>query len=229
MRRSLAARRRFLLLLLAACIPSAGAMVSCSNDPCSVPTCPTVKPIYSNTFEAAVGAEWSNAERNTAPNGRVFLGRFSGNQASSLTLVGLPSHKALTLTVRLYTIQSWDGNTGPDDFYVLAGGNTLLHTTFSNVTTVQSYPDQYLAGTHAARTGASEVDSLGYVPWGDATYDLAFTFPHSESSIVINFQGYLREGGGWGGVENESWGIDDIYVWAGPGNFPPPHTILLGP
>lgn len=146
--------------------------------------------LYANDFQAAVGPAWSPANLGTVappsdPNRRFlgchdpaspgidlglgshFLPQFHC-PAVSLTLTGLPVHSSLLLSFDLYVIQSWDGNNstfGPDILDVaVAGGPTLLHTTFSNVLTSgfdQSYPGTHPAATNATHTGAAEINSLG--------------------------------------------------------------------
>ena len=114
--------------------------------------------------------EWSNDARDVTPSGRVFLGQFL-NQTVSLLLSGLPTHSQVTVSFDLFVIQSWDGNfprAGPDIWdLTVAGGPTLLHTTFSNCRHNQAYPDTFPGGDNPAGTGASEVNTLGYL-FGDS-------------------------------------------------------------
>jgi hypothetical protein len=155
-----------------------------------------------------------------------FLGRFSDDLAQ-LSLSGLPSHTSLTLTFKLYIIHSWDGNGGNDRWKCgVLNGPTLLMANFSNTTATQSYPlDATICGgggcyNCAPKAGASAVDSLDfggpYASRGDAIYDVAVTFPHNASSIVIEFQGLMDTVD----LDDESWGIDDVYLWKGPATFP---------
>jgi hypothetical protein len=198
---------------------------SCSQDPCAPIERPVaVTPIYENDFSRGLGDEWSVDKREESPTGVQFLGRFAAEKAQ-LNLSGLPSHTSLTLTFKLYIIHSWDGN-GENDRWKCSvlNGPTLLIATFSNTTSSQSYPlDSSLCGGSGcscdAKTGASAVDSLGFVSQSgytyDAIYDIAVTFSHSESTIIIEFQGLTDEA-----LDNESWGIDDVYLWKGPETFP---------
>jgi hypothetical protein len=50
----------------------------------------------------------------------------------------------------------------------------------------------------------------------DAVYDLIFTFPHSESSIMLNFSASLTEGMDPSGVWDESWGLDNFALTPEP-------------
>ena len=123
----------------------------------------------------------------------------------------------VTLEFDLFIIDSWDGNNtsfGPDQFNLsIAGGNTLLNTTFSNIqdTELSDYPQAYPgstgAGNYPAGTGATEIDTLGYTYCGDSVYHLSYTFPNVSNSITLNFSGI-----GLQGIGDESWGLDNISV-----------------
>jgi hypothetical protein len=178
--------------------------------------------VYFNDFEGTVGSEWSNTLTDTTPVGdRKFLGQF-GNDTVSLTLTDLPPHTNMTVTFDLFIIQSWDGNNigyGPDIWELsVAGGPTLLYTTFSNAFASetdfrQAYPDSYPGGDNPGLTGAAESDTLGYPDTSgydganDSVYRLSFSFPHSESSLTLNFASN-SDGPGYG----ESWGLDNVTV-----------------
>jgi hypothetical protein len=203
---------------------------------------------YTSNFEGVVGSEWSNTLTDTTPVGaRTFLGQF-GNDTISLTLAGLPSHSSLTIAFDLFVIRSMDGSAttvggdgipdGPDVWHLdVAGGLTLLSTTFSNNAVYppldrQAYPDTFPGGDHLARTGAAENDTLGYTfgyPFStgvvvlpaDSVYDLSFTFAHAGSTVTFNFSGSGMEP-----LFNESWGIDNVRVWTEE-TIPAPAAIVL--
>jgi len=169
---------------------------------------------YRNDFEGPVGAEWSSRRVEATPAGsRRFLGQFT-NDVVNLRLDNLPRHTWVTLSFDLFVLQSWDGNhatVGPDLWSVgIDGGPTLLRTTFSNSEPSQAYPDPYPGGDHSSRTGAAEIDTLGYQYIGDSVYRLTFTFQHTGRSIAFNFAGSGLEPAG-----NESWGLDNVQVDAG--------------
>jgi hypothetical protein len=115
-----------------------------------------------------------------------------------------------------------DGNNpefGPDQWRMsVAGGMTLLHTTFSNAFASeldfrQAYPDSSPGGDHPGLTGAAEQDTLGYADnsayagANDAVYRLHLTFPHGENTLTLHFAGFGQEG-----VGDEGWGIDNVRV-----------------
>jgi hypothetical protein len=183
---------------------------------------------YRDDFEAPVGSEWSSASTDTTPSGRRFLGQF-GNQTVSLTLTCLPAHTSVSLTLDLFIIRSWDGNTttdprfgavGPDVWSLtLKDSPTTWQTTFTNWEIYdfrQAYPSTYPGGDYAPYTGAVEKNSLGYtIKAGndfiaqDAVYHLSFAFPHSAASLVFNFSA-----SGLQPLADEGWGIDNIGVIA---------------
>jgi hypothetical protein len=168
-----------------------------------------------------------------------FLGEFGGprigrpgdpgynrtrvDQTICLTLTNLPPHAALRLTFDLLVLKSWDGNSpiyGPDRWALsIAGGPVLLDTTFSNNPKVgkegshQNYPQPQAL----PRTGAARTNSLGCAFFGDSIYPLAFTFPHSGSTLELNFSSSLFEGKG---LADESWGLDNVRLVIAPN--PPP-------
>ena len=188
--------------------------------------------LYRNDFEGSVGPEWSHTTTSTTPSGaRRFLGEF-GNDTVSLNFTGLPAHNQVSLSFELFLIRSWDGNAsrnaagtvvGPDAWELtVAGGTTLLRTTFGNhdfipILNRQAYPHAYPDGEHPARTGASENNTLGYafdfVEEGlgsrplDSVYRLTFTFDHTATSLGFDFTAF-----GLQSLSDESWGLDNVTV-----------------
>ena len=196
---------------------------------------------YSNNFENTSNplTEWSNHSTDNTP-GTVshatdrFLGQF-GNSATLLTLNSLPIHDHITLSFDLFIIRGWDGNTdippwggssiGPDIWFCsVQGAEQLIYTTFTNNEQLgfrQAYPLGYPSGDFPARSGAIEINTLGFLAVDadfvhDSVYHLDFTFTHSQSNIVMNFGATGLES-----LANESWGIDNVTV------TPEPATLLL--
>ena len=177
--------------------------------------------VYLNDFEGGfVGAEWSRTDLSITPAGdRNFLGEF-GNDTVSITLNALPAHADLTISFDLFIIRSMDGNSanaglGPDIWNLsVAGGPVLVSTTFANTPNArQSFPDSVPAD-HAAQTGATEVNTLGYLfTYGtepepsDAVYHLAIAFSHTANSVQFDFSGSGMEA-----LANESWGLDNVRI-----------------
>jgi hypothetical protein len=143
------------------------------------------------------------------------------DESINLSLDRLPPHTSMTLALDLYILKSWDGDSptyGPDRWKVgMVGGPTLLDATFSNNfktetdLSFQSYPT---AGS-APQTGAAAANTLGYGFWfGDATYHLTFTVPHSAGSAIVAFSSSLNEGKAEQArqTRDESWGLDNVRV-----------------
>jgi len=202
--------------------------------------------VYSNGFEGLVGSEWSKTTTSATPIGaRGSLGEF-GRETVTLTLSNLPSHDSITVSYDLFVIRSWDGNNGggltppfgPDVWSLgLGGGPELFTTSFGNFgapINVQSFPDSYPDGNHPHRTGASEVNTLGYVyanAWPmDTVYELTSTFGHTANHLELLFTAVLRES-----MEdvrdNESWGLDNVQVSIHavpePEIIPEPSTLII--
>ena len=179
--------------------------------------------VYFNDFEQGAGSEWSDPSVDVTPvGGRHFLGQFS-NGTVTLALTGLPDHGSVTVRFDLFVIQSWDGNgnvpgTGPDIWDLgIPDGPTLLHTTFSNTGSAgnrQAYPGSYPGGDFRARKGADEKNTLGYPLYGDSVYNLAYTFAHNGSSLVVAFTASDLQG-----IDDESWGLDNVKVIASVANL----------
>ena len=174
--------------------------------------------VYSNDFEGAVGSEWSNTSTDTAPaDPTQFLGQF-GSQTVSLTLTSLPSHSSATVSFELFIIRSWDGHKsgpGPDIWDLsVSGGPTLLNTTFAtHEPRRQAYPAAYPGNSgpphnlpHAGATCANCLGLPNFFGKGDR-YTLSFTFPHSGSSLKLDFSGI-----GLQSLSDESWGLDNVKV-----------------
>jgi len=151
------------------------------------------------------------------------------DQTISLSLTNLPAHSALEVMFDLYTIRSWDGDSpafGRDRFILsVAGGPTLLDTTFSNnpkTNSDASYQD-YPAAHSAPWAGALATGTLGYNGFfKDGIYRLRYTFPHTNAAVTINFSSSLFEGKG---TEDEAWGLDNVTISTGT-NLPSPGSSV---
>ena len=194
--------------------------------------------LYTNDFENPVGPEWSTNHRIQTPGGTRpqtwFLGGdINGhnlgfaNDSVTLSLNNLAPHSWLEITFDLYIINTWDGisASGPDYFTLaVQDGPVLLQTTFANTVVSQSYPADVGSGSYPSRTGALEVNSLGF-DWlnlfGDTVYRIIRRVHSSASSVQFQFIGGVNEPDG----RNETWGLDNVTVCAGD----PPPTIVSQP
>jgi hypothetical protein len=180
------------------------------------------RPPGSGTREAppVVNTEWPRGRH------RRFLGEFGGpkvdptartrvGQTIRLRLTGLARHSKATVSFDLLVLRSWDGESpayGPDRFRLgVAGGPTLIETTFSNnpkVDADKSLQD-YPVPNSPPRSGAASTGTLDSGFFADSIYRLAFTFPHSADALTLEFTSDLFEGKG---TEDEAWGLDDVSV-----------------
>ncbi|MHB0935184.1 MAG: type II secretion system protein [Armatimonadota bacterium] len=168
---------------------------------------------YTPDFSRAIGPEWSLTKQGTTPSGaHPFLGEF-GNETVTLALTGLPKHKNVTVSLDLYVIRAWQGNTGSDAWQMrIAGGDTLLNTTFSNVAAAnQAYPDPAPAGNNPAQTGAKATNSLGFThpPDGvmDAVYHLEAVFSHTANRLTLEFSA-----SGLPALTEASWALANVDI-----------------
>ena len=175
-----------------------------------------------------------------SPNHRAtFLGEFGGppigkpgdrdwnrtrvDQTVVITLKDLRKHSKIAVEFDLYVLKSWDGNSkpfGPDRFKVrVAGEAPILDTTFSNNPKVkedgssQSYPETSgKVRNNPPQKGAASTGKLGYNNFfKESIYHLSIEFPHTSSTLKLEFESSLFEGKG---EADESWGLDNIVVRA---------------
>lgn len=186
-----------------------------------------INPIYTNDFEQPVGKEWCTFSRSATPSGRTFLGEF-GNQHACLSLGNLPPSSQIQVSFDLFIIRSWDGNQamgdpdnplflgpngqiGPDRWLFSANDHIILDTTFTNWPTFrQAFPGNYPSGDFPAWHLAKEIFSLGYEFFGisqDSVYHLLKTFQQVSSTLSLDFSA-----AGLQGIDDESWGIDNIEI-----------------
>src|SRR5947207_1195152 len=93
---------------------------------------------YFTDFENGVGPEWSLSSLESAETNYFtrFTGRFS-NEAQTLTLTNLTVGQSYSAGFDFYVIDSWDGHSGPGDYFNVSiattqGTNQIFHETFRN-------------------------------------------------------------------------------------------------
>jgi hypothetical protein len=201
------------------------------------------KVVFEDNFEEAPKGAWSQTKTETTPNGKAkFLGQF-GTDTVKLALNDLPPHKTVTANFDLYINNVWVGDfaeRGKDAWGLkLDDGETLIHTTFSNVTgcsdshpnckmTRQAYAckngEDSSNGCYArgedATFGAVAVNSLGYNAFPvlnsrDSVYKIKHTFSHDKSQLILNFFSKLSDGNPQvQGVDKRGWGLDNVRIEA---------------
>lgn len=210
-----------------------GATTGGATTGTTIPVTGTI--FYESDFSKAPGAEWSPTNRSRTPTGaRWFLGQF-GKGSATLSLANVPAHTKLKVGFTLFIIRTMDGNAsaasgfGPDVWTLsLTGNSTPFVTTFShdngvfnptianNAAFYQAYPDTYstnsaLCGKHPFLTGASEVNTLGYVTNTGlsmtSVYQIVKEFDHTSSSTQIQFSSNQNQT-----IGDESWGLEHVIV-----------------
>jgi hypothetical protein len=192
---------------------------------------PTANIVRFYSFDSGVSGEWSRDDVGHAlfrprtespdllptPSKRFFLGPF-GAETVDLDLEELPPHQSVTVSLDLFLMGSWDGNQpelGFDRFQIREGDDPdpIFNASFTNAgpgsVTTQSYPYEFREKECPGTTGASEVGTLGFdfrdVPH-NSVYRISSSFAHSDDAVRVRFSG--------AGLNDESWGIDNVTVSA---------------
>ena len=188
-------------------------------------------PRFSSDFDSGIPTEFSGVTTSESVQGFAdhgFTGSFIRNLSSNppekttLTLSNLPEHEFISIGFLLAIIDTWDGPAsrspeGPDVFNVTLDGNLIFSQHFQN----GFGGDE----TYAAPTGVLIVEKtqLGFRMADQHDRDSAFNMgndpsfqkiPHTAPTAVIE---WFASGDGWdhsgvGGTDDESWGIDNVYV-----------------
>lgn len=160
---------------------------------------------YFTDFESGVGLEWSSTTRSSTASFTNFLGRFA-NHRVNLTLDTIAGAE-YRLTYDFFAIDSWDGisaNWGHDYFNVHVNDEEFFRAAFSNGAnqdwsqTVAGRPTEGGPGVNLGFNGS----------WSDSIYrGMSVDFLATSSVTTISFFGQ-----GLQGVNDESWGIDNVGV-----------------
>ncbi|MCM2334678.1 MAG: hypothetical protein NDI82_12120 [Anaeromyxobacteraceae bacterium] len=149
------------------------------------------------------------------PFGGSFLRSATGNTVT-LTLTGLPAHRALSLGFLFAAIDSLDGaGTFPagDFFKITLDGETVFREAFANAVTSQVQTYLPPPGVELARWRDLGFGGPGSY-YTDSAYDLAADprfqlLPHTAPDAVFTFQ---IEGAGIQDLNDESWAMDNLRV-----------------
>ena len=187
------------------------------------PLCETL--IFEDDFQTStISPEWSTTT-GVLPalftyNSTQVFGPF-GSKTINLDLSGLPTHTYIRVEFDLYIFDSWDGNN--DEWKLKVDGIDRMHTDFDNHTwysapgNMQSYPHNVEFSnpvlTGAVLTGLPSRcwNSSNSGPQGSSTslYFINNITQHTGTSLTIGLQGL-----GLQGICDESWGIDNVKVYA---------------
>ena len=174
--------------------------------------------LYHNDFESGIiDPQWgASARLDQAAAFTRFMGRYSENTPTilnnsvSLTTpavpgddTGNPGGLPYMLGFDFYAIDSWDGNAtinGPDLFEIYINSVNVFSYTFSNSAASQSYPHLPTVGPSYLGFNATDKDSIYrniQIPFSVGT----------ASTITIKWRS-----NGLQGIQDESWGIDNVNV-----------------
>ncbi|HEX7863031.1 MAG TPA: FG-GAP-like repeat-containing protein [Verrucomicrobiae bacterium] len=158
---------------------------------------------YSANFESGIGAEWSSTNRDASASAfTAFTGRFANAEAQTLSLSGLNSGTAYTVSFDFYVIDSWDG--GGDQFAVDANGVEVFRNSFANYNGDNAQANQ----NYPFRPDVGRFD-LGFINgYYDSIYrNIEVTFTNVGTTATITFRGV-----GLQPINDESWGVDNVQV-----------------
>ncbi|HOY60481.1 MAG TPA: PPC domain-containing protein, partial [Verrucomicrobiota bacterium] len=164
---------------------------------------PGAKPGYAADFESGAGLEWSSSATDNSIPGVFtrFSGRF-GNSSQTLTLGGLTANGSYVLLFDLYIIDSWDdGNTTSGDRIRITvdGVEVFLHTFSQFDLNSDTYP-----------LPPDAQGQYGFSGWNESIYrTIEIPFGATGTTVTITFQG-----AGLQSLDDESWGLDNVGVWA---------------
>jgi len=174
---------------------------------------------YTADFESGAPAEFSTGATSSAQIGAealnqglsTYLGQFTLNGATTLTITGLPPHTQLELELDAYFFNTWDGDAtsvGPD-FFSLSGDVTFAETFTNHRGEGDSYPvmaDVFLNknGTALSNFGDSS-STMAFFRLGPSSSGSSFVVPHTSSTFTVTFGGPTSQ-------SDEHWGIDNIRV-----------------
>lgn len=177
--------------------------------------------VYQTDFSSGIDSQWSAGSVISDASLGEYLGNFSLDGATTLTLGGLPSHTQITLSFDLYLFSTWDGNNavyGPDSFSISSSAPAIGGSwTFTNHQPEgQSYPQAVPTENYGGlgNMGATYV-YRGLGPLGDGA---SWTAAHTDGAFSITFGGPTTQTDEW-------WGIDNIQVTVTP--VPEPAAALL--
>lgn len=182
--------------------------------------------VYNSNFTTGDQTGLIGAIIYTDKGGKI-IGRYN-NGGFSLDLKNLPKHKAIQIEVVPYFHNSWDGNNnfggidGPDVWTMIADGQELVRSTFSNspceplYCLFQSYPVRFGSVnnppmTDAAGTFGGTPDNCSGID-RSSFYRIVKTIPHNQSSIKISFRDYLVQTNVPNPICDESWSMASIVV-----------------
>ena len=160
---------------------------------------------------------WSNNTTTVGPGVFTeFLGRHGGTGGSnflnkSYALSGTQTQ--VTIQFDFMEIDSWDNETFK--FYV--DGNEIYSDIFKHG------QNNFSGSSAQSLLHGNGGQNLGFSFWSDQIYRYSYTFNTNLSSVAIGFGSTLNDT-----VDDESWGIDNVYITDNSvASVPEPTTLAL--
>ncbi|MEZ5316484.1 MAG: PEP-CTERM sorting domain-containing protein [Vicinamibacterales bacterium] len=169
--------------------------------------------------EGYAGDGFSGQMLWNATGGNPLDRRVSGvpGLPTTLTLTNLPEHVGVDVNFLLAIIDSWDAgdacSKGTDYFNVVADGTLLVQDSYGIAcgTGEDTAPvDEEIGTTHDRGFDSPSLSWTYQDRAFDMTNDSRLFFEHTASTLTLQF---FANGAGWqGGLEDESWGMDNLEV-----------------
>lgn len=183
------------------------------------------KLVYQNSFETNDLSQTSGLIIH-AYNGSKMAGNY--NKAGfKVDLESLAKHDYLKISFDLYIHDNWDGNnsgnkevaTGPDIWSMLADGEYIINTTFSNTVCnviyclQQSYPNNY-PWQNDPGSGDANISLPGMCAAGGITklYHIEKLIKHDKGRAFVEFKDLLQQSNVSDQKCDESWSLDNLMI-----------------
>ncbi len=204
--------------------------------------------IYQNSFDARsdIGAEWNKNNHTDGPLGG-FLGRFTDEAAiltlnipepdpdpdpdpidppvipiDDLPMIGELNNARSNDPVWVYSmifdlnlLDSWDGDSeheGKDRFFVKINNQTVFHEFLTN----------HRGGADNFRAADIGPYNIGWNHWNDSVFKgirIDFLVTEDVTDLEFRFRGTADQG-----IEDESWGLDNVQLFRQRVSVPAPAT-----
>ncbi|HEU0236604.1 MAG TPA: PKD domain-containing protein, partial [Candidatus Limnocylindrales bacterium] len=179
--------------------------------------------IYHTDFTGGASADWSGITSTEGVQGfssfgfeGVFLRNATATSPTTLTLVNLPPHDAVSLGFLLAMIDSWDGNNcgggaggpGPDRFTIRVDGTQVFSEVFQNS---GCGPQSYVPPPGVELVRHRQIGFISGGFFDDSAYNMALeprlqAIPHTGATLIIEFAPATV------GALDESFALDDFEV-----------------
>ena len=163
--------------------------------------------ISSEDFESGASGWNDNTTDNSEAGFTQFLGRFGGSDGTQAVFksYNLPGDQvSVTIVFDFYEIDSWDGNNedADDSFIVFIDDSIAVNALYAH------WSNDDDSDPHS--TPYADPSPIGFATGefnNDQRHQYSITVPTTANSIKLGFGSGLDQG-----IEDESWGIDNITI-----------------